>query len=116
MTMPASQRVALEDRPAQAQSVAGLELAIQRATAALLKAQRADGHWVFELEADVTIPAEHIALHHFLGNVDRTLERELATFLRRRQCADGGWSLVYGGPFNISASVKAYLALKLAGD
>ncbi|HKP65228.1 MAG TPA: squalene--hopene cyclase, partial [Casimicrobiaceae bacterium] len=114
--MQASQRVAVEEGPAQAQSVGGLELGIQRATAALLKAQRADGHWVFELEADVTIPAEHVALQHFLGDVDRKLERKLAIFLRRRQCADGGWSLVYGGPFNISASVKAYLALKLAGD
>ena len=87
--MQASQRVAVDEHLAQAQS--GLELGIQRATAALLKAQRADGHWVFELEADVTIPAEHIALQHFLGDVDRKLERKLAIFLRRRQCVDGGF-------------------------
>ena len=93
-----------------------LDRAIDAATGALLKAQRPDGHWVFELEADVTISAEYIALMHFLGERDLALEARIARYLRRRQGAYGGWPLVHGGPFNMSASVKAYYALKLAGD
>jgi squalene-hopene/tetraprenyl-beta-curcumene cyclase len=94
----------------------GLDRSIDAATGALLKAQRPDGHWVFELEADVTISAEYIALLHFLGERDAALEARIARYLRRRQGVYGGWPLVHGGPFNMSASVKAYYALKLAGD
>jgi squalene-hopene/tetraprenyl-beta-curcumene cyclase len=93
-----------------------LERCIEKATAALLERQRPDGHWVFELEADATIPAEYIALQHFLGEAKPALEAKIANYLRRRQGQHGGWSLFHGGEFNISASVKAYLALKLAGD
>jgi squalene-hopene/tetraprenyl-beta-curcumene cyclase len=93
-----------------------LDLAIDAATAALLDAQRPDGHWVFELEADSTISSEYIALMHFLGERDAALEGRIARYLRRRQGEHGGWPLTHGGPFNISASVKAYYALKLAGD
>jgi squalene-hopene/tetraprenyl-beta-curcumene cyclase len=93
-----------------------LERCIERATDVLLKQQRADGHWVFELEADATIPAEYIALRHFLGEREPALEAKLANYLRRTQGSHGGWPLYHGGPFNISASVKAYLGLKLAGD
>jgi squalene-hopene/tetraprenyl-beta-curcumene cyclase len=93
-----------------------LDRAIERAAAALLREQKPDGHWVFELEADATISAEWITLQHFLGEHDAALEAKLATYLRRLQAAHGGWPLVHDGPFNISASVKAYLALKLAGD
>jgi squalene-hopene/tetraprenyl-beta-curcumene cyclase len=89
---------------------------IDAATAALLAAQRPDGHWVFELEADATISAEYIALLHYLGERDRALEARIARYLRRLQGAHGGWPLVHGGPLNISASVKAYFALKLVGD
>jgi len=95
---------------------ARLDLAIDAATVALLEAQRPDGHWVFELEADCTISAEYIALMHFLGERDPALEARIARYLRRRQAAHGGWPLTHGGAFNISASVKAYYALKLAGD
>jgi squalene-hopene/tetraprenyl-beta-curcumene cyclase len=93
-----------------------LDRAIERAAAALLREQKPDGHWVFELEADATISAEWITLQHFLGEHDAALEAKLATYLRRLQAAHGGWPLVHDGPFNISASVKAYLALKLGGD
>ena len=93
-----------------------LDRVIGEATAALLDAQRDDGHWVFELEADSTISSEYIALTHFLGERDPALEARIARYLRRRQGAHGGWPLTHGGPFNVSASVKAYYALKLAGD
>ncbi len=82
----------------------------------LVSRQANDGHWAFELEADATIPAEYILLNHFLDQVDGEIETKLATYLRSIQADHGGWSLYHGGDFNISASVKAYFALKLAGD
>ncbi|MFI5021285.1 MAG: squalene--hopene cyclase [Alphaproteobacteria bacterium] len=93
-----------------------LDPVIAEVAAALKALQREDGHWVFELEADATIPAEYIMLEHFLDEIDAELERSLAVYLRRLQGEHGGWPLFHGGDFNISASVKAYLALKLAGD
>src|SRR3984957_11669053 len=94
-----------------------LDDAISAATDALLAIQRADGHWVFELEADVTIPAEYVLMRHYLGEpVDAELEAKIATYLRRRQGAHDGWPLFQDGDFDISASVKAYFALKMIGD
>jgi squalene-hopene/tetraprenyl-beta-curcumene cyclase len=89
---------------------------IDEAREGLAALQHDDGHWVFELEADATIPAEYIMLEHFLDEIDDALEAKLATYLREKQGAHGGWPLFHDGDFNISASVKAYYALKLAGD
>ena len=95
----------------------GLEDHIQAATKAMLARQRPDGHFVFELEADATIPAEYVLLRHYLGEpVDASLEAKIASYLRRIQRADGGWPLFHGGAFDMSASVKAYFALKMIGD
>jgi squalene-hopene/tetraprenyl-beta-curcumene cyclase len=93
-----------------------LDRAIVSAREALLAQQHAGGHWLFELEADCTIPAEFILLMHFLDEIDSALEAKLAAFLRDRQAEHGGWALYHGGGFDISCSVKAYYALKLAGD
>ncbi|MBD5653813.1 MAG: squalene--hopene cyclase, partial [Candidatus Eremiobacteraeota bacterium] len=93
-----------------------LDAAISSASRALLERQQPDGHWVFELEADATIPAEFIMLGHYLDEIDLGLEQKIAVYLRRVQNSDGGWPLFYGGDTDISATVKAYLALKLAGD
>jgi squalene-hopene/tetraprenyl-beta-curcumene cyclase len=93
-----------------------LNRAIQQARDALLKLQRADGHWSFELEADCTIPAEYILMMHFLAELDAPLQAKLAVYLRERQAEHGGWPLYHGGILDISCSVKAYYALKLAGD
>jgi squalene-hopene/tetraprenyl-beta-curcumene cyclase len=93
-----------------------LDAAIADASRALLARQKPDGHWVFELEADATIPAEFIMLRHYLDDIDVELERKLAVYLRRVQNPDGGWPLFYRGDTDISATVKAYFALKLAGD
>ena len=83
----------------------------------MLAEQREDGHWCFELEADATIPAEYVLLRHFRGEKpDLELERLIAVYLRRVQGDHGGWPLVHAGPFDISASVKAYFALKMIGD
>ena len=93
-----------------------LNHAIIKARDALLDFQHPDGYWCFELEADCTIPAEYIIMMHFLDEVDRELEKKIAVYLREHQCDHGGWPLFYGGDFDISCSVKAYFALKLAGD
>jgi squalene-hopene/tetraprenyl-beta-curcumene cyclase len=83
---------------------------------ALIARQAADGHWCYPLEADATIAAEYILLEHFLGEIDQPLERRIAAYLRAGQAGHGGWPLYAGGELDISASVKAYFALKLAGD
>jgi squalene-hopene/tetraprenyl-beta-curcumene cyclase len=94
-----------------------LDRHIAQATRALLDCQRPDGHWVFELEADATIPAEYVLLRHHLAEpVDAELERKIAVYLRRIQGAHGGWPLFHEGALNVSASVKAYFALKMIGD
>ena len=94
-----------------------LERHISRAAKALLARQHEDGHWCFELEADATIPAEYVLLRHFRGEKpDLELERLIAVYLRRIQGDHGGWPLVHAGPFDMSASVKAYFALKMIGD
>ena len=96
--------------------VPGLNDAIGRAVASLLSLQHEDGHWVFELEADATIPAEYILLQHYLGTPEPALERRIARYLQGAQGEHDGWSLFHGGEFDLSASVKAYFALKAAGD
>lgn len=95
----------------------GLEASIASAAHALLGLAQSDGHWVFELEADSTIPSEYVLLCHYLGEpADTALEAKIANYLRRVQGAHGGWPLVHDGDFDMSASVKAYFALKMIGD
>lgn len=94
-----------------------LESSIASATQGVLGLQQSDGHWVFELEADCTIPAEYVLLRHYLAEpVDTALEAKIGNYLRRVQGAHGGWPLVHDGAFDMSASVKAYFALKMIGD
>jgi squalene-hopene/tetraprenyl-beta-curcumene cyclase len=94
-----------------------LDKSIGAATRALLAQQKLDGHFVFELEADATIPAEYVLLVHWRGETPKIeLERKIAAYLRRIQGVHGGWPLFHDGGFNMSASVKAYFALKMIGD
>lgn len=94
-----------------------LDNSIASAGRALLDVQQSDRHWVFELEADVTIPSEYILMRHYFAEpIDAVLEGKIAKYLRRMQNDNGGWSLFYGHEFDMSASVKAYYALKMAGD
>jgi squalene-hopene/tetraprenyl-beta-curcumene cyclase len=91
--------------------------AIRSGAAALMNEQRADGHWVYELEADATIPAEYVLLVHYLAETpDLELERKIGNYLRRIRGPHGGWPLFHGGAFDISATLKAYFALKMIGD
>ena len=93
-----------------------LDRAIALARDAMISRQHAGGFWLFELEADCTIPAEYIMMMHFLDEIDPLLESKLAVYLRSHQMPNGGWPLYQGGELNISCTVKAYYALKLAGD
>ncbi len=94
----------------------GLDAAIAGAADALTRRRQPDGHWVFALEADATIPAEYVLLEHFLDRIDPDLQEKIGVYLRRVQGAHGGWPLFHDGGFDISASVKAYFALKAIGD
>ena len=93
-----------------------LNKAISRAQDKLLSLQDKDGYWVFELEADCTIPSEYILMMHYLGEIDEPLQTKIANYLRSRQSEEGSYPLFTGGPGDISCSVKVYYALKLAGD
>src|SRR5256885_17143334 len=94
-----------------------LEQKIRAATDAVLADQQPDGHWVFELEADATIPAEYVLLVHYLGETPNPeLERKIGVYLRQVRGRHGGWPLFHGGPLDLSATVKAYFALKMIGD
>src|ERR1700739_825495 len=90
--------------------------AVMRASESLVELQHSDGHWVSELEADVTIPSEFILLQHYFGRIEPKLQARIAKYIRATQGADGGWPLFHGGALDLSASVKAYFALKAAGD
>ena len=71
-----------------------VEGAVRAATDAILKQQRPDGHWVYELEADATIPAEYVLLVHYLAETPNLeLERKIGVYLRRIQGPHGGWPL-----------------------
>src|SRR5580698_1626959 len=102
--------------PNDTASDATLRDTIARAAAALGRQQHTDGHWLFELEADATIPAEYVLLEHFLDRIDPPLEAKIGVYLRAIQGAHGGWPLFHDGAFNLSCSVKAYFALKAIGD
>jgi len=102
--------------PLESIRISALDAAIEAATEALVRHQQPDGHWVFALEADATIPAEYIMLMHYLDEIDETLQQRIAPYLRKIQGQDGGWPLFHGGKFDISATTKAYYALKLVGD
>ncbi len=93
-----------------------IDRAVARAAAALASRQNPDGHWVFPLEADATIPAEYVLLEHFLDRIDPDLEARIGVYLRARQGEHGGWPLFQDGRFDLSCSVKAYYALRCIGD
>ena len=93
-----------------------IDEAIRRSQAWFFARQHAtDGYWVAELEADTTLTSEYLMLRRFLDRVDSERERQAVRYLKASQLPDGGWPIYFGGPSEISASVKAYFALKLSG-
>ncbi len=93
-----------------------IDAAIDEVVQEFARLQSPEGYWVFELEADCTIPAEYIMLNHYLDEINDEVERKLANYLRAIQGKDGGWPLFHDGEMNISATIKGYYALKLVGD
>lgn len=93
-----------------------LDIAIDKAQEKLLSLQDKDGFWVFELEADCTIPSEYIMMMHYLDDINEELQAKLANYIRARQSEEGHYPLFTGGEGDISCSIKAYYALKMAGD
>lgn len=89
--------------------------AIRRSQAWFLGQQHAEGYWVAELEADTTLTSEYVMLRRFLDRVDQDRQEQAVRYLKTMQLPDGGWPIYYGGPAEISASVKAYFALKISG-
>lgn len=97
-------------------STAALTNTIKRAKEALFADQHKEGYWFYELECDCTVTAENIMMMHYMDEIDVELQEKMATYIRRRQNEAGGWPLYYGGESDISCTVKAYYALKMAGD
>ncbi len=91
-----------------------VQRAAQRGAEALVKLQQPEGYWWAELESNVTITAEYLMLHRFLGLSEANFPRLTADLLSR-QLPNGGWSIWYGDGGDLSTSVEAYLALKMAG-
>src|SRR5436309_3008713 len=90
--------------------------ALRRAREHLLSLQHPDGWWKGELETNVTMDAEDLLLREFLGIRDAALTERAAGWIRSRQREDGSWANFFGGPGDLSTTIEAYVALRLAGD
>jgi len=92
------------------------EVALELSTEHLLSLQDSQGWWRGELQTNVTMDAEDMLLREFLG-IRRAEETERsAAWIRSQQRADGTWATFFGGPGDLSTTVEAYWALRLAGD
>jgi squalene-hopene/tetraprenyl-beta-curcumene cyclase len=97
------------------ETLSALQTAVDRATARLLQLQHPDGWWVGELESNATMIAQHLFWHHFLGLRTPALDHKITNELLGRQRDDGTWSIWFDGPADLSTTIEAYAALKLAG-
>ena len=92
-----------------------LDAALLRSQNYLLSVQNPEGYWVGELMVDSTLVSDTVAYHHWNGKVDVEWQRKAVNHILSMQLPDGGWNIYYGGPAEVNATIKAYLALKLAG-
>lgn len=99
----------------RARLLSGLEIVIQRSQKYLLSQQYPEGYWNGELMVDSTLVSDTLAYHHWNGKVDPEWQRKAVNHIFALQLAEGGWNIYYGGPAEVNATIKAYLALKLAG-
>jgi squalene-hopene/tetraprenyl-beta-curcumene cyclase len=118
--VPATRPSVVPPRPSAAAPaagpVAGAAQTLERATSYLLGLQDERGWWQGELETNVTMDAEDLLLREFLGIGDAETTAAAGRWIRSQQRADGTWANFYGGPGDISTTVEAYVALRLAGD
>jgi squalene-hopene/tetraprenyl-beta-curcumene cyclase len=92
-----------------------IETAILRSQEHLLGLQKPEGYWNGELMVDSTLVSDTVAYHHWRGKIDPEWQRKAVNHIFSMQLPDGGWNIYYGGPSDVNATIKAYLALKLAG-
>src|SRR5256885_8365792 len=97
------------------ETLIALEAAIERSQSYLLSQQKPEGYWVGELMVDSTLVADTIAYHHWNGKVDPRWQRKAVNHILSMQLPEGGWNIYYGGPAEGNATIKWFLALKLAG-
>lgn len=89
--------------------------ALERGAGALRALQSPSGYWWGELESNAAITAEHVFLTSILGTATRRELDGLAAELLATQRGDGTWTIWFGGPADLSVTVEAYYALRLAG-
>ncbi|MGH3628424.1 MAG: squalene--hopene cyclase, partial [Sciscionella sp.] len=110
----------IESTSPSAVGAAGLTEKVSRATKAaqryLLDIQQHQGWWKGELQTNVTMDAEDLMLRQFLGISDDRVTAGAARWIRSQQREDGTWATFHGGPGDLSTTIEAYVALKLAGD
>src|ERR687885_1864905 len=97
------------------EEVTALDRALERGTSRLLELQHRDGWWKGELESNATMIAQHLFWHHFLGLRTAELDRKVANELLARQRDDGTWAIWFEGPGDLSTTIEAYVALRMAG-
>jgi len=113
----AANEISQSSAAAPASAVAGrVERAVDRSVNWLLSAQAQEGYWWAELEADTTLESDYILYLHVLNQLNSDKVAKLARYIRERQLPDGGWNIFFGGPSELNATIKAYVALRLAGD
>ena len=114
--VPMSSNVKVQtEKTAQTRELS-LDIAIERACSFLMSSQHEDGYWLGELEADTTLESDYITYLHVIGKFEPRRVSKLSRYVRQRQLFDGGWNIFFDGPSEVNATVKAYLALQLAGD
>jgi squalene-hopene/tetraprenyl-beta-curcumene cyclase len=92
-----------------------VDAAIRRSQDHLLSLQKPEGYWLGELMVDSTLNSDMIAFHHWNGKVDLVWQQKAMNRILAMQLPDGGWNIYHGGPAEVNATIKAYLALKLGG-
>src|SRR5215218_4536381 len=92
-----------------------LDRAREAGASRLLELQKPGGWWAGELESNVTMTAQHVFLHHFLGLLDDDTSRLCANELLARQRPDGTWAIYWGGEPDLAATIEAYAALRITG-
>jgi squalene-hopene/tetraprenyl-beta-curcumene cyclase len=112
VTSTAAHAAATTDEPSGSGAAAALDAAREH----LLGLQHPEGWWKGELETNVTMDAEDLMLRHFLGILEPEVALSSAVWIRSKQREDGTWGTFYGAPADLSTTVEAYVALRLAGD
>ncbi|MEO1995831.1 MAG: prenyltransferase/squalene oxidase repeat-containing protein [Planctomycetaceae bacterium] len=112
-SLPSS--VTAQDQSEGGSNHLGLDATILATQMQLPARQHQDGHWVAELQGDTILESDYILLLCFLGRAHHECVQQAANYILAQQLPAGGWSIYPGGPVEVSASVKAYFALKLTG-